>query len=74
MIQAHYDGEKICLDEPIELKRNDKLFVTVVSDIEEQSEDNFEAISLAGLSKAYSKDEPDYTTLHIREPNSEYRP
>ena len=73
-IPAHYDGEKICLDEQIKLKRNEKLFVTIVSDIEEPREENFNALSLLGLSKAYGEDELDYSSLHIREPNSEYRP
>lgn len=74
MIPAHYDGEKICPDEPIKLKRNEKLFVTIVSDIEEQREENFHTISLSGLSQAYSEDEPFYTASHIRELNSEYQP
>jgi hypothetical protein len=72
-IPAHYDGEKICLDEPTKLKRDEKLFVTIVSDIEVLREENFHTIAFAGLSQAYGEDEPTYTALHIREPNSEYR-
>ena len=38
----------------------------------EDEENEFYDLSMAGLSKAYSEDEPDYDVSMIKEPNPDY--
>ena len=67
---AHFDGEHILLDEPVELEPNTKLLVTVLpKDIE--SEEWLE-LSRKGLEAAYDDGEEDYSSELIKEPNPEY--
>ncbi len=72
-LQAHFDGEPICLDDPIELKVNTKLLVTVLP--EQTSNDEYEAwmfLSRKGLEDAYNNNEPNYSIHLIKEQNPEY--
>ncbi len=74
-VPAHFDGKQILLDEPYELKRDDKLLVTVLSGDDDATErDDWVAIAKLGLSRAYSDDEPEYTSSMIKEPNPKYEP
>jgi hypothetical protein len=64
-LKAHYDGERIVLDEPFELPRNASLIVTVLSDVDRERGD-WEALALASLARAYGPDEPEYTIADIK--------
>jgi hypothetical protein len=69
-IPAHFDGEHILLDEPVELEPHTKLLITVLSkDIER---DEWVELAIKGLQAAYDKGEEDYSLDLIREPNPEY--
>lgn len=70
-IPAHFDGERILLDEPVELEPNTKLIVTVLP------KDNAEheawlRLSRKGLEGAYSEDEEEYSLDSIEEANPAY--
>jgi len=63
-IPAHYDGEHILLDEPVELEPNTKLLVTVLpKDVEREEWLN---LSASGLQDAYDKDEEEYSVDSIK--------
>jgi hypothetical protein len=64
-LKAHFDGTRICLDDPYPLKPNTQLLVTVVSnDAERQA---WLAASQSSLTRAYADDEPDYSDAVLRE-------
>ncbi len=72
-LPAHFDGERIRLDEPYELKPDTKLLVTVLP--EEQEDEEREAwfrLSSEGLARAYGEEEPRYPIELIKEPNPDY--
>ena len=57
---AHFDGEHILLDEPVELEPNTKLLVTVLpKDIEREE---WLELSKKGLQAAYGEEEEDYSS------------
>lgn len=66
-LKAHYDGERIRLDEPFDLPRNALLLVTVVP-LPESDGDRVAwlAASSAGLARAFGDNEPEYTQADIR--------
>jgi hypothetical protein len=70
-IPAHFDGERILLDEPIEMEPNTRLIVTILpkNDAERES---WLRLSGKRLADAYGKDEEEYSLDLIREANSEY--
>ena len=70
-IPAHFDGERILLDEPIELEPNTKLIVTVLGK-NDAEHDSWLRLSGLGLENAYSTDEEEYSLASIREANPEY--
>jgi hypothetical protein len=73
MLSAHFDGKKICLDEPYILKLNSKLIVTVLPDKKMDDEHNtWLSLSETGINKAYGDDEPDYSNFIIKEKNPSY--
>ena len=72
-LPAHFDGERIRLDEPYDLKPDTKLLVTVLP--EEQEDEEREAwfrLSSEGLARAYGEEEPEYPIDLIKEPNPDY--
>ena len=72
-LPAHFDGDRIILDEPFELKPDSKLIITVLPD--EQSDPDHDAwleLSKLGLARAYGEDEPEYTLDMIKKANPEY--
>jgi hypothetical protein len=72
-LQAHFDGERICLDEPFELEPNTKLIVTVL--LGEHPDDEREAwllLSKKGLEAAYGVDEVEYPLSLVKESNPDY--
>ena len=70
-LPAHFNGEKIVLDEPFELTPNMKIVVTVISENDSESEDWILAAKKS-LARAYSDDEPEYDLTSIKEKNPEY--
>jgi len=63
-LKAHYDGRQILLDEPFELPANCDLMVTVLQDYSERVD--LTRLASAGLSRAYSDDEPEYSISDLR--------
>lgn len=70
-IPAHFDGERILLDEPIELQPNTKLIVTVLAKNDAEYE-SWVRLSYQRLGDAYGADEAAYSQDSIREVNPEY--
>ena len=67
-LKAHFDGNKICLDDPYPMQPNMRLLVTVVpSESEEAERQAWLAASQSRLAAAYSVDEPDYSDVVLRE-------
>lgn len=63
-LQAHYDGERICLDEEFELEPNSKLIVTVLPGEEIDSEhESWVHLSGQTLEHAYGEKEPEYSPV-----------
>ena len=72
-LPGHFDGEKVCLDEPFALKPGTRLIVTVLPEEEQDAErDEWLCLSGEGLAGAYGEDEPEYAIDLIREVNPEY--
>ena len=66
-LTAHFDGERIQLDEPFDLPADARLLVTVLPAASADAErEAWYAISKAGLARAYSDDEPDYPESLVR--------
>jgi len=71
-LKAHYDGEKICLDEPFELRANTPLLVTIPqANAESQDREEWFALAKAAFARTYGVDEPDYSNAVILERPSE---
>lgn len=58
-LKAHFDGERIILDEPVVIPEGALLLVTVVDD-----STDLDAARIA-LSRAYGPDEPEYTDADV---------
>lgn len=65
-LKAHYDGERIQLDEPFDLPRNALLLVTVLSPVGNGDRVAWLAASSAALARAFGDNEPEYTQADIR--------
>lgn len=63
-LTAHFDGEKVQLDEPYEIAANARLLVVVLPPDEERQA--WARTSASHLAKAYGNDEPEYTTADLR--------
>ena len=70
-ISAHFDGERILLDEPVELERNARLVVIVLSDYD-PDRDAWLRLSVNQLNAAYDGDGDDYPLDSIKEMNPHY--
>jgi hypothetical protein len=69
-LRAHYDGERIRLDEPAELEPGAPLTAIVGGrNTESDEDDDWYLLSAEGLAAAYGEDEPEYTLDMIKEPN-----
>jgi hypothetical protein len=62
-LRAHFDGERILLDEPFDLPAHTPLMVTVLS---ERPAADWSQFAAAALSRAYSDNEPDYSAADIK--------
>jgi len=65
-LKAHYDGERIQLDEPFDLPRKALLLVTVLSPEGNGDRIAWLVASSAALARAFGDDEPEYTLADIR--------
>lgn len=78
-MSAHFDGEKIQLDEPYNLEPNATLLVTILprptqaGNAEEEERQDWLRLSLHGLAAAYSDDEPEYAIDMVKELNPDYQ-
>ena len=63
--KAHYDGERIVLDEPFDLPLDSPLMVTMVVPLEDDHS-TWTKFSTQNLSQAYSDAEPDYTIRDVK--------
>ena len=64
-VPAHYDGQHILLDEPLELPIGRRLLVTVLDEVDDK--DDFYHLSADGLASAYGTSEPEYTIADLRQ-------
>ena len=65
-LRAHYDGERIRLDEPFDLPPDVPLLVTVLVTEADNDRDAWIAAGRQALARAYGNDEPEYTLTDIR--------
>jgi hypothetical protein len=70
-VSAHFDGERILLDEPIELEPDTKLIVTILPKHNGEHE-AWLALSGGRLAEAYGPEEEGYPLDAIKEANPEY--
>ena len=71
-LKAHFDGEKILLDEPFNIEPDTKLIVTVLPKHMNEEREDWRVISQKGLEQAYGESEPGYSTALIKEANLDY--
>jgi hypothetical protein len=71
VIPAHFDGERILLDEPVDLKPDARLLVTVLPE-EDQEREEWYRMAEQALNRAYGSDEPEYTLDDIIKANPDY--
>jgi hypothetical protein len=73
VLQAHFDGRQIQLDDPFPLPPNTKLLVTILSaSADDDERSDWLALSQENLARAYTEDEPDYSRDLIQEANPDY--
>jgi hypothetical protein len=70
-VSAHFDGERILLDEPVELEPDMKLIVTILPKHDGEHE-SWLVLSRRGLEGAYGEAEEEYPLDSIKEANPEY--
>jgi hypothetical protein len=65
-LRAHFDGQRIHLDEPYELPTGAPLLVTVLSTtVGDSTLTGWAGMAAAGLARAYGDDEPEYSSADI---------
>jgi hypothetical protein len=65
-LRAHYDGERIQLDEPFELPPDTPLLVTVLPPAANGDRAAWIAAAQQALARAYGGEEPQYTLNDIK--------
>lgn len=65
-IKAHYDGERIQLDEAYDIPPDAALLVTVLAPEADPDRQAWIAVGLQALARAYGDDEPEYTLADIK--------
>ena len=67
-LKAHYDGERIQLDEPFDLPPRASLLVTVLSpQVGDSDRVAWLAASRAALARAFADNEPEYTPADVQQ-------
>lgn len=74
-LRAHFDGERICLDEPFEMAPETQLLITVIPQQTDSTDEqrSWDTLAIQSLENAYSAEEPEYSLALIQEPNPEYK-
>jgi hypothetical protein len=70
-VPAHFDGERILLDQELELEPDAKLIVTVLPKHDDER-DAWMNLSSTRLTDAYNSDEIEYPIDLVKEMNPEY--
>ena len=70
-IPAHFDGERILLDEPVELERNARLIITILPD-DDTDREEWLRLSATRLNAAYNGDDDSYPLESVKEMNPDY--
>jgi hypothetical protein len=65
-LRAHYDGERIQLDEPFDLPPDVPLLVTVLPPEADGERSAWLAASRQALARAFGEDEPEYTVDDVK--------
>lgn len=65
-LKAHFDGERIQLDEPFELPINVPLMVTVLAPVNGAESAAWAQVSAVGLARAYADNEPEYSIADVK--------
>ena len=65
-LRAHFDGERIQLDEPFDLPPDVPLLVTVLEPESDHDRAAWIAAGRQGLARAFGDDEPEYTSEDIK--------
>jgi hypothetical protein len=65
-LKAHFDGERILLDEPFDLPRDVPLMVTVLAPASEEEHAQWARLAALGLARAYGDDEPEYSLSDVK--------
>ena len=72
-LRAHFDGNKIVLDEPFEMEPDTELIVTVLTKEQFDSErEDWANLAMESLLRAYGDDEPEYSPDMIKKANPKY--
>jgi hypothetical protein len=72
-IRAHFDGERVRLDEPCQLEPNTQLLIIVLPEQPRDGErDDWLRLSQRALENAYGEDEPEYSLDAIKVLNPDY--
>jgi hypothetical protein len=71
-LRAHFDGERVQMDELCEIEPDAKLLVTILPKDDDEERGDWLLLSAAGLARAYSEDEVEYPLSAIKEKNPEY--
>jgi hypothetical protein len=66
-LKAHFDGERLLLDEPCDLPVNTPLIVTVLTQEVEMERAAWTHSAAEGLARAYGEDEPEYSMADIKD-------
>jgi hypothetical protein len=70
-VTAHFDGEHIQLDEPLDLEPNAKLMVTVLA-TQDNERSAWQQLSAKSLVNAYGENEEEYALSDIKISNPAY--
>ncbi len=72
-LPAHFNGERICLDEPFDMEPDTKLIVTILPKQEPDNEhESWLLLSGQRLENAYGENEPEYSSDLLKEINPNY--
>jgi hypothetical protein len=65
-LREHYDGERIRLDEPVDLAPDVPLLVTVLASEEDHDREAWAAMARQMVARAFGSDEPDYGVADVK--------
>ena len=71
-LKAHFNGDRVILDEPAELKPDTKLLVTVLPDDPAERSSEWFQMAEGSFSTAFGDDEPEYGVEDLVKVNPEY--